>query len=169
MILVIAAIGSVLAVAFVVHALQMQSITFPGADQVAGFDKHVVDLASAIAHAEGFDVAGSVPQRAHNPGDLGPGDTGVSDVIHAVGSDVSVLPDDQTGWDLLYKKIDRALSGRSNTFPRSLTLQQFANKYVSGGQQTADSENWAANVVSFLNQVGYSVDTSTTLAGFASL
>lgn len=169
MIWAIAIIGGLAAIAFVVHGSGMQSITFPGAGDVADFDKHVVDLASAIAHAEGFDVAGSVPQRAHNPGDLGPGDTGVFDVIHAVGSDVSVLPDDQTGWDLLYRKLQRALAGGSAVFKTSFTIQMFADHYVSGGNQSEDSIHWAANVVSYLQQLGYDLDASTTLGEYKNL
>lgn len=98
-------------------------------------------FAEAIAQAEGFYVNGSVPQRAHNPGDLGPGDVGSGyPLIHAVGSDVSQLPDDQTGWELLYAKLRRIFTGASSTYNIDMTIEQIAMKYAG------DWRNWANNV-----------------------
>lgn len=150
------------------EASKMSAITLPdtGAADMANYDKHVTDFAVAIAQAEGFGVPGSVPQRAHNPGDLGPGDTGVSDVIHAVGSDVSILESDDQGWDFLYKKLQRAFSGNSHTFLTSMSIEQFAQTYVGA---RGDWQDWADHVVEHLQGAGYDVSTSTTIQEYISL
>lgn len=136
---------------------------------VGPFTKYVTDFAAAIAEAEGYGVSGSVPQRAHNPGDLGPGDTGVSDVIHAVGSDVSVLsPDnnDAQGWSILYEKLQRAFSGGSAIYKPSMTILEFAEHYVG---TRGDWQDWASHVAEYLQGAGYNVDTNTTIQEYTSL
>lgn len=162
---VVAAVGAV--VVFLVATAR--STTGDGAAAKGGgftlgnFDKHVTDFAEGVAEAEGYYVAGSVPQRAHNPGDLGPGDTGVDAVIHAVGSDVSVLaPDngDAQGWNFLYEKLDRVMRGASAVYSPSMTFNEFAEKYVGTRGDWVDE---AQHIVDHLVGAGYAVDVNTTL------
>lgn len=107
-------------------------------------------FAEAIARAEGFYIVGSVPNRANNPGDLGPGDCGDYPVIHAVGSDVCQLPDDFTGWQLLYTKLRRIFTGQSSIYNVDMTIEQMAMKYAG------DWRNWA-------NNVAYALGIPTTM------
>jgi len=94
-----------------------------------------------------------VPTRANNPGDLGPDDCGHQyPVLHAVGSDVSVLPNVQMGWQCLHDKIAKAFTGRSAVYSTSMTFAEFGRKYA-GTDRNGTNENpgpWAVNVASDL-------------------
>lgn len=115
----------------------------------------VTRVAQAIATAEGFDVPGSVPCRANNPGDLtDDGDVGCG-LIHTsgpAGAAITIYPSASAGWHALYKKVRRMLEGGSHTYPVRATLMEVGIKYAGNGI-------WAMNVA---KQLG--VDTSTTLA-----
>lgn len=77
-------------------------------------------LAEAIAHQEGFYVAGSLPQRQNNPGDLrhAPGET------HPGNPDaVGCFPDVATGWAALDRQLN--LYGE-----RNMTVQQMVEEYA---------------------------------------
>lgn len=106
----------------------------------------VIQFAQAIAHAEGFGVPGAVPTRAHNPGDLGPGDCGSLCLgqIAATGSMVCILKDDATGWGLLYGKIGRIFDGQSRVYNVNMTIERFAQSYAG------DWMNWSRNVAAQL-------------------
>lgn len=114
----------------------LPAASLPFSDTGSAGSSSVVELkvrqmAEAIAVAEGFYVVGSVPNRSHNPGDLGPGDCGPQyPIIHATGSDVCVLPDDVTGWMLFYQKLRRIFEGRSQVYNVNMTFTQFAQKYA---------------------------------------
>lgn len=110
----------------------------------------IQEFAQAIAHAEGFGVPGAVPTIFHNPGDLGPGDTGIAGSAHG-GSVVSQLPDDATGWAMLYRKVGNIFAGKSNVYSTSMTIREVAQRYAG------DWQNWANNVAADL---GVSVDTT---------
>lgn len=169
MVWVVAILVGATAVALVVKGATLTGPEGTGGFTVGEYDKHIVDLAHAIATAEGYYVAGSVPQRTHNPGDLGPGDTGVDNVVHAVGSDVSVLApdnDDAQGWGLLMAKLQRAVSGASHTYNPDMSFEDFAAKYVGSKGDYADE---AAHIVAYLQGQGYDVDVNTTLRGYMSL
>ena len=98
----------------------------------------------AVAYAEGYGANSSnAPTSHHNPGDLGPGDTGYPGESHG-GSVVSFMPDDATGWSALYQKWARIFAGKSSTYPNTLTIVQAAQKYAG------DWANWARNVSSDL-------------------
>lgn len=115
----------------------------------------VTRLAQAIATAEGFQVEGSVPCRANNPGDLtDDGDVGCG-LIHTSGPNgaaITVYPDASAGWQALFKKVRRMLEGGSRVYPVRVTLMEVGLKYAGSAQ-------WAMNVA---KQLG--VDTSMTLA-----
>jgi hypothetical protein len=112
-------------------------------------------FAEAIAEAEGFNKPGSVPQRANNPLDI----TDEGDIGHGVirtggphGAPITIYATAADGWAAGKRKLRRMLSGASEVYPLSLTLDQVAYKYC--GDPT-----WAVNVAQRLG-----VDPSTTLA-----
>src|SRR5229473_2046726 len=98
------------------------------------------DFCRAIASAEGYGAnLYNVPTSHHNPGDLGPGDTGYPGEFHG-GSYVSQLPDDQVGWQLLYRKLHAVFAGESSTYSPQMTFVQFAHRYAG------DWKSWIHNV-----------------------
>lgn len=113
-------------------------------------DAHV--LALAIARAEGFDVEGSIPQRANNPGDLRIGDRGLG----MLGEGITIFPTVEDGWDALDHQCGRILSGKSPYYRPQMTLAEMGMTY-SGGDQ-----DWAKNVAAILG-----VPESITLAELA--
>jgi len=111
------------------------------------FELKVDELARAIATAEGFFVPGSLPNRANNPGSLGPMDTSPKfPVVNARGSQVSMLPNVELGWEFLKKKIRRMLRGESRVFSLDDTFWDLGFKYVGGSQFPEDAKNWTRNV-----------------------
>jgi hypothetical protein len=94
-------------------------------------------VGEAIARAEGFYVAGSLPARANNPGNLKIGDRG-NGVID--GKTIFATPQD--GWNALYRQLDLVRTGKSRNFKVTDTWREFARTWVG----TLDADNWAANV-----------------------
>lgn len=120
----------------------------------------VWSICRAIAHAEGYNVGGSVPFRLNNPGDISDGGPTVSGPYPAEphsGSQVTVFPDAKTGWNYLYKKISNHVNGKSAVFPATMTILQFAKKYAG------DWSNWCNNVCEYLQ-----VDSSSTFSDYVS-
>ncbi len=98
-------------------------------------------VAEAIARAEGFYVAGSLPARANNPGNLKIGDRG-----NGVIEGKTVFATVQDGWSALYRQLDLVRIGKAKFLKPTDTWREFARTWVG----TADSENWAANVTNRL-------------------
>ena len=107
----------------------------------------IKQLAQAIARAEGVYVAGSVPQRAHNPGDLK-----LSGYPTLAGG-ISIFPDDNAGFDALYRQLYRILTNQSNYYSLDMTIADMARTWTATQQ-----DSWARNVAGFLG-----VPTSTPL------
>jgi hypothetical protein len=106
-------------------------------------------FAEAIARAEGFYVAGSIPQRAHNPGDLKmPNWTGPT-----LGSGISVFQSDGAGWSALYRQLWIIVTGSSGNYYLDMSIEQMAAKWTATEQSA-----WARNVAGFL-----AVDPSVSL------
>jgi hypothetical protein len=127
--------------------------TWPSGDRIW-------DVCRAIAIAEGANVAGSVPDRANNPGDLSKGDEhGQSFNGYTALSDELLInfASKNAGWQALYNKINRIVLGQSSVYSLSMTWTQLAQKYA--GNSTA----WANNVT---QQLGVKV-TDTIGAYFA--
>lgn len=105
----------------------------------------VTAMAQAIAEAEGFFVPGSIPAKAHNPGDLTQGDFGDTGVYLTSSSGVQIIvyPDDQTGWNALYEKLQNIANGTSSVYSPDMTIAQFAAKWT-----TTQQSSWADNVAS---------------------
>lgn len=100
-------------------------------------------LAAAIARFEGWLVPGTIARRNNNPGNLrsGKGQIGTDSNGYAI------FPNEQTGWDALYRQIDLDTS-------RGLTLQSFIAKYAP------PSENATQGYLNFLvRELGVSADT----------
>lgn len=119
------------------------------------------DLANAIAHAEGFYVARSIPARAHNPGDLViQGWTGGT-----LGDQgIAVFQSDSEGWGRLYRQLGLMSSGRSHVYKPSDTFAQVGAKWTA-----THSDDWTTNVVEYLQSKGYAIDAGTTLEDFFNL
>lgn len=119
-----------------------------------GYSIRVQALARAIATAEGFFVPGSIPARAHNPGNLViPGWTGPT-----LGAErISVFDSDDEGWSRLYRQIGLIVSGQSRVYTLDMTIAQMGNAWAPGGNANIPGA-WATNVARVLG-----VPVSTTL------
>jgi len=106
-------------------------------------------FARAIASAEGFGLAGTIPTRAHNPGDLViPGWTGAS-----YGAEhISVFNSDTEGWAQLAHQLWLIRDGQSQQYHLAMTLAEMAAKWTR-----TEPQAWAATVAEAL---GVSVTTT---------
>ena len=98
-------------------------------------------VAEAIARAEGFYVAGSIPARANNPGNLKIGDRG-----NGVIEGKTIFATAQDGWNALYRQLDLVRTGKAKYLKPTDTWREFARAWVG----TTDADNWAANVTNRL-------------------
>ncbi len=113
------------------------------------------DLAEAIAHAEGFYVEGSIPQRAHNPGDLVLGDKGFG----TLGSEkITVFENEATGWAALEHQLTIIRTRQSHVYVPSMTIREMASHWT----RTQPNE-WAQNVCDGLAQRGRQATVDTPL------
>ena len=117
----------------------------------------ITPLMEAIAQAEGFNVAGSIPQQANNPGDLVLGNIG-NGTLGTAGITVFGSVDD--GWAALANQINLIVSGGSAYYSPMATLAQVGTTWSGSAAST-----WANNVASIL---GVSLNTPfAALAGGA--
>lgn len=118
-------------------------------------DELILKFSRAIAKEEGFYVPNSVPNRAHNPGDLtDDGDVGFGTVETKGphGARITIYATDADGWAALYRKVRRMLSGASQTYTLDLTVMEIGLKW-------SGDPLWSRNVAAALG-----VDTRATLA-----
>jgi hypothetical protein len=87
-------------------------------------------LASAIARAEGFGKAGTIPSRYKNPGDLKvvknyryPGQIGVGKGGHVI------FRNDAAGWAALEHQIEKIMDGTSR-YNVNMTLKEISKRYA---------------------------------------
>ena len=123
--------------------------TWPGDDKLW-------QVCAAVALAEGYNKgAGVAPYDLNNPGDLSPGDESGEQVSMPAqyhgGSNVIVFDTAEGGWRALYAKFQRIVTGKSSTYPATLTWEQIAQKYAGNWQ------NWLTNITNYLG-----VDPSST-------
>lgn len=111
------------------------------------FSKIAIKFALAVAHEEGFYVTGSIPARAHNPGDLKLGDKGFG----LLGEGITVFQTDDDGFDALLNQIRLMLGGKSHIYTLDMTMLQVGVKY-------SGDDNWGVNVASIMG-----VSPETTL------
>ena len=123
----------------------------------------VVSFAIAIARAEGWFLAKSLPARCHNPGDLKavrgysyPGQAGVCKGGHAR------FKTDKAGWAALEHQIAKAIDGSSRVYSVDMTLDQLSRRYAANHRQWAKNvaKNLGVPVSSFLWEI---VDTAPSL------
>jgi hypothetical protein len=88
----------------------------------------VVQLAHAIAQAEGFNLKGSIPARCANPVDLKgthfPGQVGVCRGGHARFRNANA------GWTALYNQVQKIADGTSTKYTPRATFRQVAKTYA---------------------------------------
>lgn len=121
-------------------------------------------FSEAIARAEGFYTQGSIPQRANNPGDTtdaGDVGNGVIQTGGPAGAKITIFSNVTDGWNELYRKVRRMLSGASEVYTLDMSVEQVGMKY-------SDDPNWGVNVSAALGTVGsLTVTPATTLAEIA--
>lgn len=113
-------------------------------------DTIIGDIAKAIATAEGFYVAGSRPQRFHNPGDL----TELTDGVTQVKTVLRHFTDDKAGWVALEAKLENILAGRSRVYRSGMSILEFASMWVTGRPLSVPNnevDHWASCVAQHLH------------------
>jgi len=117
----------------------------------------VNDLATAISHAEGFGIRGSIPNRYHNPGDLRirPESPPLAGQVRIGKAGHIVFKDDEAGKAALRNCILQMVDGRSRYFRSEMTLNQVARVYA---------ENWRPWVKIVSRELG--VPPETTLRAY---
>jgi hypothetical protein len=117
----------------------------------------VNDLATAISHAEGFGIRGTIPSRYHNPGDLKarPDSVPLAGQVRIGKAGAIVFKDDEAGKAALRDYIHKMIDGRSGHFHSNMTLNQVARVYA---------ENWRPWVKIVSTELG--VPPSTTLRAY---
>jgi len=100
----------------------------------------------AIALAEGYNVAGSNPNRLNNPGDISDGAGQFGSESHS-GSNVTHFPDPETGWQWLYDKVARIVAGESSVYSPDSTWGEISRKWAGNWQP------WVKTVTRYM-QVG---------------
>lgn len=97
-------------------------------------------FAQAIAKQEGFYKPGSIPQRAHNPGDLKiPGRPTLP------GTFITLFESDDQGWDALYRQLMLIVTGASEHYNLDMTIDDMARVWTATQQK-----EWGKNVASYL-------------------
>jgi len=98
-----------------------------------------VQLAQAIAKAEGFYTRGTIPQRCHNPGDLKtitgyryPGQAGVCKGMHAR------FRSNADGWRALEHQLSKIIDGTSR-YSVNMTLRQVSKRYAGNSRVWMDN------------------------------
>lgn len=108
------------------------------------YPEAIKTVARAIARAEGFYVPGSVPQRAHNPGDL---KLSGRPTINGI----SVFDSDDQGWAALYRQLSLIVNGQSR-YNLDMSIDDMARTWT-----TTEQSAWAANVA---QQLGVAPSTA---------
>jgi hypothetical protein len=105
----------------------------------ASYTPVVQDFARAISRAEGFNVAGSIPQRAKNPGNLKlPG-------YPTIGGGISVFDSIDQGWAALHNQLQLIIDGRSRYYNLDMTIKDMGDLW-----EADPGDAWANNVAADL-------------------
>lgn len=112
----------------------------------------------AISYAEGFPVAGSIPQRANNPGDLVIPNWGGQ----TLGAErISVFSSPAEGWRRLYAQLQLIVNGGSHVYTLNMTIREMAHKWTR-----TQPDQWAQNVANRLqSRWAYGDVTPDTVIG----
>lgn len=103
--------------------------------------------AQAIARAEGFYVAGSIPQRANNPGNL---KLGGAQTINGI----TVFTTAGEGWAALYRQLNLIVQGRSSFYSLNMSIREMGQRWTATAHEQLA---WARNVA---GTIGVSVDAT---------
>ncbi len=106
-------------------------------------------FAEAIARAEGFFSAGSIPARANNPGDLKAGAPTLT------GTSITHYTSTGEGWSALYRQLGLIVNGTSKYYRPTMTIRQMGDVWAPPADKNLPGA-WAVNVA---NRLGVSVDT----------
>ncbi len=128
------------------------SITFDESTWPAG--DRIWNVCRAIARAEGANIEDSNPDRLNNPGDISDEAVIYGFEFHS-GSSITKFPDKQTGWNSLYRKIQRIATGHSAVYLASMTWPEFAQKWAA---------NWRPWVAEVTGSLG--VDPDETIGSY---
>lgn len=113
----------------------------------SNYPEGLKETARAIARAEGFYVSGSIPQQAHNPGNLKVGGATLGN------TGISVFQTDGAGWAALYRQLALIVGGGSAHYTLDTTIREMGEKWTA----TKDEQlAWANNVAHALD---VSIDT----------
>jgi hypothetical protein len=104
-------------------------------------------LAAAIAHAEGYWIAGAFPRRHSNPGDL---------IDHTGNKHVFASPAE--GFAALVLQVELMLTGRSHVYLWAMSWQRVAQLWTGGD----NAATWCASVCDDLD-----VSPASTLGAYA--
>ena len=112
----------------------------------AQVSSNVYELAHAIAHAEGYYTKGTIPNRAHNPGDIRalsahqfPGQVGINSKRYAI------FRNDAAGFAALYHQLEKVEAGESRFYSADITMRQFSKTYAEV------NDVWLHNVCKMLS------------------
>ncbi len=121
------------------------------------YPRRINDLATAIARAEGFYAPGSIPQRAHNPGNLkSPTWTFPGEIEgETLGTGIAKFQSDDAGWNALKRQLMLIVAGESNVYNLRMTLRQMGDAWTGNA---VEGLAWSNNV-----GLAYGVGPSTTL------
>lgn len=119
------------------------------------YDTLIADLATkmawAIATAEGFFIAGSLPNRINNPGDMKLGDKGwgveQEKTVYPKADFNSIISDYADGVSALRRQCIAMLTGSSHVYKPSDTFAAVAVKWTGGDKPGA----WCKIVTDNLN------------------
>jgi len=121
-------------------------------------EQFIQRMSEAIADEEGFGIPDSVPTRASNPGDLTDDKDvglGVIQTSGPAGAGITIYATPADGWAALARKLRRMLSGASEVYLLSMSIEEVGMKW-------SDDPNWGKNVAAKLG-----VTPDTTLAELA--
>ncbi len=143
-------ISTVVDVVKIIQARQVVLVPASAPSEV--IEPKLYKFAQAIAKAEGFGLAGAIPTRAHNPGDLVmPGWMG-----ETLGTEgISVFASDADGWARLGQQLRLIRDGHSQQYQLSMTIAEMAAKWTR-----TDQSAWALAVAQALGvSVNATLDT----------
>lgn len=106
----------------------------------------VMAIGCAIAFAEGFYRAGTVPRMYNNPGDL----KHAPDAYKIIDKPVSgILHFDTliTGWGALYNQVHLMLDNESSVYNSSMTIEEVGKHWTA---TMGEQQGWAISVAWFL-------------------
>jgi hypothetical protein len=106
---------------------------------VTSYPEPIQNFARAIARQEGFNVAGSIPQRANNPGNLKNG------VPHLPGTSITHYTSAGEGWAALHRQLYLILTGGSRYYTLDMSIEEMSRVWTATEQGP-----WARNVATFL-------------------